>query len=365
MLKMPGPKIGTRPPDFDEDGIRKSPTFLKWLELGEGEELKYACRSFVKGHRNDEERLMRRIMIARRNNVRDHEILKLAREVVVKKHPEDATTSASFVANVAAVAAAITANEDDPPPLFVASSQNARKAAKPKQAKKRKERSSSASSNNTADDEMDEAAVIATRSYRTWMALADGKEFSYNQKYIKGREGHDFLLKKNIWRRMRYRRANKRMVQEFKCKPELASGLLQNINRCTSMKKEPASSFTSGVASIGAPEDDLILNDLVTSNSISQSNMPTLDASTLEFHGSALDAAYKLAAATANVEEVAAAVAAAIQGNNDDTTETEDDDDDQEFDNFHSPEEEEEEDKHSTGSRATAMCRDKKIFESV
>lgn len=355
----------TRPPDFDEDGIRKSPTFLKWLELEEGEELKYACRTFVKGHQNDEERLMRRIMIARRNNVRDHEILKIAREVVVKKQPEDATTSASFVANVAAVAAAITANEDDPPPLFVASSQKARKAAKPKQAKKRKERSSSASSNNTADDEMDEAAVIATRSYRTWMALADGKEFSYNQKYIKGREGHDVLLKKNIWRRMRYRRANKRIVQEFKCKPELASNLLPNSSsRVTSMKKEPAASFTSGIASIGAPEDDLILNGLVTSNSISQSNnMPTLDPSTLEFNGSALDAAYKLAAATANVEEVAAAVAAAIQGNNDDTTETEDDDDDQEFDDFHSPGEED--DKQSTSSRATAMCRDKKIFESV
>jgi len=38
----------------------------------------------------------------------------------------------------------------------------------------------------------------------------------YNQKYIKGREGHDWLLRKNIWRRMRYRRENKKMVQELK-----------------------------------------------------------------------------------------------------------------------------------------------------
>jgi len=38
----------------------------------------------------------------------------------------------------------------------------------------------------------------------------------YNQKYIKGREGHDWLLRKNIWRRMRYRRENKKMVEELK-----------------------------------------------------------------------------------------------------------------------------------------------------
>ena len=100
-----------RPPDFDEDGIRKFLTFRKWLELGEGENIKYACRTFVKGHQNDEEWLMRRIMIARRNNVRYREILKIARGAVVKKDSEDATKSASFVAKVAAVAAAITANE--------------------------------------------------------------------------------------------------------------------------------------------------------------------------------------------------------------------------------------------------------------
>ena len=60
---------------------------------------------------------------------------------------------------------------------------------------------------------MDVAAVEATRSYRTWQALEDGKEFIYNQKYIKGKKSHDWLLRKNIWRRMRYRRENKKMVQ--------------------------------------------------------------------------------------------------------------------------------------------------------
>mmetsp|Transcript_30243 Transcript_30243/g.34317 ORF Transcript_30243/g.34317 Transcript_30243/m.34317 type:complete len:122 (-) Transcript_30243:64-429(-) len=76
---MPGPKMGPRPRDFDEELVRRSPTFGKWECLGAGKKLRYACREFLKGHGDDEERLMRRIMIARRNNVRDHETLKLAR----------------------------------------------------------------------------------------------------------------------------------------------------------------------------------------------------------------------------------------------------------------------------------------------
>jgi hypothetical protein len=38
----------------------------------------------------------------------------------------------------------------------------------------------------------------------------------YNQKYTKGKEGHDWLLRKNIWRRMRYRRENKQIVERMK-----------------------------------------------------------------------------------------------------------------------------------------------------
>lgn len=40
--------------------------------------------------------------------------------------------------------------------------------------------------------------------------------FQYNQTYIKGREKDDWLLRKNIWRRMRYRRENKKMVEQLK-----------------------------------------------------------------------------------------------------------------------------------------------------
>lgn len=62
---MPGPKMGPRPPDFDEIVIKQSPTFAKWTELKEGQRLRYACREFLKGHGDDEERLMRRIMIGK------------------------------------------------------------------------------------------------------------------------------------------------------------------------------------------------------------------------------------------------------------------------------------------------------------
>ena len=78
---MPGPKMRPRPKDFNEELVRRSPTFRKWAELPKGERLRYACRDFVKGHGDDEERLMRRIMIARRNNVRDHQALILARQM--------------------------------------------------------------------------------------------------------------------------------------------------------------------------------------------------------------------------------------------------------------------------------------------
>lgn len=67
--------------------------------------------------------------------------------------------------------------------------------------------------------EMDTAAVLRTRSYRVWDRMKPGETFVYNQEYTKGVEGHDWLLKKNIWRRMRYRRENKKMVQNLVLQP--------------------------------------------------------------------------------------------------------------------------------------------------
>mmetsp|Transcript_19267 Transcript_19267/g.34873 ORF Transcript_19267/g.34873 Transcript_19267/m.34873 type:complete len:338 (+) Transcript_19267:241-1254(+) len=185
---MPGPKMGPRPPDFDEALVRQSPTFQKWAGLPQGAKLKYACREFTKGHGQDEERLMRRIMIARRNNLKDHATLKKARAIIVDK---------------------------------ISCNSNSTSSSQPSTKKRRTTPSSSSSSGGALSDaqvtkEMDVVAVEATRSYRKWQTLQDGEEFLYNQKYTKGKDGHDWLLRKNIWRRMRYRRENKKMVQSIK-----------------------------------------------------------------------------------------------------------------------------------------------------
>jgi hypothetical protein len=182
---MPGPKMGPRPKDFDENLVKQAPSFIRWQKLAPGQKLRYACRDFVKGHGDDEERLMRRIMIARRNNLRDHAILKRARaqtgpdgKPIKPKLPEGEEIPT-------------------PPP-------------------KKKRGNIYAMTDEEVMREMDTPAVEATRSYKVWLGLEDGQTFTYNQTYIKGKEGHDWLLKKNIWRRMRYRRENKKMVEKMK-----------------------------------------------------------------------------------------------------------------------------------------------------
>ena len=133
---------------------------------------------------------MRRIMIARRNNLRDHEILKQARAQV-----EDGTDCNQTLKREA-------------------------KGQETENTNVAKRRRCVTSHSLMTDDElrreMDTPAIEATRSYKAWMSLPNGHEFTYNQKYYKGREGHDWLLRKNIWRRMRYRRHNKSMVEKLK-----------------------------------------------------------------------------------------------------------------------------------------------------
>lgn len=68
-------------------------------------------------------------------------------------------------------------------------------------------------------EEMDVPAVEATRSYRKWRALPEGSLFVYNQTYIRGHADHDWLLRKNIWRRMRYRRENRAKIAALKNGP--------------------------------------------------------------------------------------------------------------------------------------------------
>jgi hypothetical protein len=126
--------MGPRPADFDEDIIRQSPTFVKWTQLGPGEKLRYACREFTKNVGEDEERLMRRIMIARRNNIRDHETLKKARKRVAQ--PEELHLTGHTVS--------------------------------------RKRRPANSVSDNQVEKEMDVTAVESTRSYKAWNDLENG-----------------------------------------------------------------------------------------------------------------------------------------------------------------------------------------------
>eukprot|EP00588_Corethron_pennatum_P013420 CAMPEP_0194276644 /NCGR_PEP_ID=MMETSP0169-20130528/9179_1 /TAXON_ID=218684 /ORGANISM="Corethron pennatum, Strain L29A3" /LENGTH=251 /DNA_ID=CAMNT_0039020405 /DNA_START=88 /DNA_END=840 /DNA_ORIENTATION=- len=187
--------MGERPPDFDESLVRKAPTFRKWLQLKDGEKLRYACRDFCKGKEDAEERLMRRIMIARRNNIKDHEELKRARvsKVIKKKeinsnieHCNETTTLAHDKKKKASISSArITPN--------LVPNGN---AIKP-----------------TVNDDMDIIAIENTRTYKKWMLLEDGQELRYNHVYHKGKAGQDNHLRKNIWRRMKYRRSCKNLIE--------------------------------------------------------------------------------------------------------------------------------------------------------
>ncbi len=80
QITMARYRLGPRPPDFDEVHVKCSPTFHQWLLLSPGSELVYACRTFMRGGVNEEERLMRRIMMTRRHNLREQDILQRARE---------------------------------------------------------------------------------------------------------------------------------------------------------------------------------------------------------------------------------------------------------------------------------------------
>jgi len=212
--------MGPRPMDFNEQSIRQSPTMQRWEALQNGEKLKYACREFIKGQGDDEERLMRRIMIARRNNLRDHQTLKRARQLTSggsgdannkthKSSGEEASSQVSAPAakvlkteSATAATDTVTTTTTAPAPTTTTTT--------------RRRRPSTLFSDAEVAKEMDAPAVEATRSYKTWLSLEDGAVFVYNQKYVKGQEGHDWLLRKNIWRRMRYRRENKKLVDQIR-----------------------------------------------------------------------------------------------------------------------------------------------------
>ncbi len=203
---------------------------------------------------------MRRIMIAHRNNLKEHAVLKRAmREADAARAAEggglaaegnsstqpgrrnagDATTAATeggqnddddvdddripdgttkmahatSASSPPAYASSSTFNgkkddNDAPPP---SSSSSSSSLGTGMERTRRMYGGSSAPPKSDEDilREMDVDAVETTRSYRRWTACPDGTTFTYNHTYVKGVEGHDWLLRKNIWRRMRYRRENR------------------------------------------------------------------------------------------------------------------------------------------------------------
>jgi hypothetical protein len=243
--------MGPRPPDFEEGILKQSPTYQRWLLMESGNSLRYACRTFVKGREEDDERLLRRLMIARRNNIRDHELLKQARRkrpaaaqrkssddgsVVENNEPENIASAVVDAADKDddgehsmtsdPASSMLHENHDDGIRVLTMPTLASSPCKWPSDNNKR--RSSTSLSDLQIEQEMDVPAVEATRSYKTWKSLQEGQEFSYNQKYTKGKDGHDWLLKKNIWRRMRYRRENRKMVETLKGQGLLTMPVTQN-----------------------------------------------------------------------------------------------------------------------------------------
>jgi len=303
--------MGPRPADFDERVVKMSPTYKKWCLLKDGEKLRYACREFIKGNGNDEERLLRRVMIARRNNIRDHELLKKARlrakteglhqqlagvpagvvstpqqqqqlpplssppplpadptqqagvgvaeaqdGSLKRKEPDQetpTTDSTTLLTTVAADGSTVTVPQQNPTATTLMADGSTKKDVPITQTPTpvtgslvRKRAKSSSMSDLEVKLDMDEPAVEATRSYKTWLALPDGAEFTYNQSYTKGKQGHDWLLKKNIWRRMRYRRENKKMVERMK--KDQSSMPLLNQDASTASAAAAAAAATAHLA---------------------------------------------------------------------------------------------------------------------
>ena len=218
-------KLGPRPKDFDEVKVRASPTFQKWMALQPGQDLRYACRDYVKGFDNDEERLMRRIMIARRNNLKDHATLKRARDSRgavdgsgsgtddIKYHPYSPTPSSRSAKRQKSQACRQQSKEEDEATGEIVDSLIDNDDCRVPKKSRKKQRINR--SDTDIIHEMDMEAVEATRSYQKWTALPNDATFVYNHTYTKGRDGDDWLLKKNIWRRMRYRRQNRDKVYEL------------------------------------------------------------------------------------------------------------------------------------------------------
>lgn len=294
---MPGPKMGPRPRDFDEDLVRRSPTFRKWEELLPGGKLRYACREFIKGQGDDEERLMRRVMIARRNNVRDHHALKWARRMQSTKDTE--TTNASDPSSSSSLqqprkdpkgadATRLETNNEiensggynsnhsrSETEAIISRTSHLLPGEQGAPPGRRSRRPTTLISDEAIKEEMDVAAVESTRSYKQWSALQTGAQFLYNQKYIKGHEAHEWLLKKNIWRRMRYRRENKKMVEQM---ISLEKGQSPYVAQQQQSRKRRRDATTASSGSTATSLDRIMVDAAAPTMAVSTTSTITTEA---------------------------------------------------------------------------------------
>lgn len=282
---FPGPKMKPRPPDFDEELVRKSPTFVKWLGLKDGESLKYACRTFTKGNGDDEERLMRRIMIARRNNLKDHAVLKKARAVEAERVRSEVSVPPPLPEGDLKPLS-VDSDEKDAEETLQESLEAVYIPTNPSGTKRRYIPGKLRPTDYEIRMEMDIPAVEATRSYRKWMTLADGEKMTYNQVYVKGDPEQDWLLRKNIWRRMRYRRENQQKVRELHSDDLKEAHESAMDDAMTSQVQSVVDAAVAAAASVAAVSFDAAA-------------VAALDADTVNdpLVSSALDAAAQLAAA--------------------------------------------------------------------
>jgi hypothetical protein len=108
------------------------------------------------------------------------------------------------------------------------------------------------------------AYLLLTRLYRRWLVLPDGTSFMYKQTYVRGRDGHDWLLRKNIWRRMRYRRENRAKVLNLRARGGWVGGEEVEGGGATSMstagrgnaEEEARNGRQRAVGEEGADDDD-------------------------------------------------------------------------------------------------------------
>jgi hypothetical protein len=177
---------------------------------------------------------------------------------------------------------------------------------------------------NRSDDdiihEMDMEAVEATRSYRKWSALPNDATFVYNQTYTKGKDGDDWLLKKNIWRRMRYRRQNRDKVYELKHQVEGGERVRSSSRRSDDIEGIDTSSSTihaharNGTVDVGNDVVSRAVRDAVRDAAAvaSQLELGLMEGSVHSFHPASvgIDA---VAVAALNDPMVVSALDAAAQ----------------------------------------------------